>query len=120
MMRIVATLGLAVLSPFAVAAGEIVELKDNAPVKVSKDAAVRIPVGGIAGSSIKVAVDGKAKATENTVREYVKGKPVIGNAGHEVEVKAAAAGKVKVKVTVKPPQPDAPATETEYEIEFTN
>jgi hypothetical protein len=79
---------------------------------------VRLTGKGIAGSKIEIKVDGPAKVeASSTVREFVDGRPVIGNSVTEFDLKPTGTGKVTATITVTPPQPDAKAKVTKVEFD---
>lgn len=109
-------LGVALSAPAI--ADDYVVPQDTKPFKITTKEIVRIPVRGIAGTSVEVKVDGKAKEKVNSVNGRKAGVPLTGPGNQEVEIKPSASGKVKVTLTVKPP--NGPSTETVYEFEVTD
>jgi hypothetical protein len=91
---------------------------DTTPFKVHEKDIVRLVQTGIAGSRFDAKIEGPAKLeSTGTVHELRNGRPVLGNAITEFNIKPTGRGKVKVVLTVKPPQPNARPKVTEYEFE---
>ncbi len=96
----------------------VVVPKDNKPFTVEETDIVRLSGKGIAGSSIKVKVQGPAKVeNSNSVTERINGATLLGNHIKEFEIKPTGKGKVKVTISVAGPQPGLPPRESEYEFQ---
>ena len=92
-------------------AGSVVIPEDKVPFTIQMDDTVRVPVKGIAGTTVTAKVTGAAEATVNSVSTRRKGQMPIGPGNQEVEVKASGKGKVTVVITISPPN-GKPTTET--------
>jgi hypothetical protein len=96
----------------------VVVPQDSTPFSVQRGDVVRLSGTGIAGSRIEAEVEGPARlVATNAVSVRRQGKPLLGSANREFEVRATGEGKVTVTLTSTPPQPAARPTVTKYEFD---